>query len=47
MNIEDVRAYGLSLPHATERCPFGPDFLALDIAKPQTNFHQKSKSAWD
>ena len=31
MNIEDVRAYGLSLPHATERCPFGPDYLALEI----------------
>lgn len=31
MNIEEVRNYGLSLPHATERCPFGPDTLALEI----------------
>lgn len=31
MNIEEVRDYGLSLPHATERCPFGPDTLALEI----------------
>lgn len=31
MNIEEVRAFGLSLPHATERCPFGPDTLSLEI----------------
>lgn len=31
MNIEGVRDYGLSLPSATERCPFGPDTLALEI----------------
>ncbi len=31
MNIEEVREYGLSLPSATERCPFGPDTLALEI----------------
>lgn len=31
MNIEEVRDYGLSLPSATERCPFGPDTLALEI----------------
>lgn len=31
MNIEEVREYGLSLPHATERCPFGPDTLSLEI----------------
>ena len=31
MNIEEVREYGLSLPHATERCPFGPDTLTLEI----------------
>lgn len=31
MNIEEVRDYGLSLPFATERCPFGPDALALEI----------------
>lgn len=31
MNIEEVRLYGLSLPHATERLPFGPDTLALEI----------------
>lgn len=31
MNIEEVREYGLSLPFATERCPFGPDALALEI----------------
>lgn len=31
MNIEDVRDYGLSLPHTAERCPFGPDCLALEV----------------
>lgn len=31
MNIEEVRDYGLSLPFTTERCPFGPDTLALEI----------------
>lgn len=31
MNIEEVREYGLSLPFATERCPFGPDTLSLEI----------------
>lgn len=31
MNIEEVREFGLSLPFATERCPFGPDALALEI----------------
>ncbi len=31
MNIEEVRDYCLSLPHATERCPFGPDTLAMEI----------------
>lgn len=31
MNIEEVREYGLSLPKATERCPFGPDTLSLEI----------------
>lgn len=31
MNIEEVREYCLSLPHATERCPFGPDTLAMEI----------------
>ena len=31
MNIEEVREIGLSLPHTTERCPFGPDALALEI----------------
>lgn len=31
MNIEEVRNIGLSLPFATERCPFGPDTLALEI----------------
>lgn len=31
MNIEEVREYGLSLPHATERMPFGPDTLSLEI----------------
>ncbi len=31
MNIEEVRDYCLSLPCATERCPFGPDILALEI----------------
>ncbi|MDE5975685.1 MAG: MmcQ/YjbR family DNA-binding protein [Muribaculaceae bacterium] len=31
MNIEEVREYGLSLPHATERMPFGPDTYCLEI----------------
>lgn len=31
MNIEAVRDYCLSLPFATERCPFGPDTLAMEI----------------
>ncbi|MDE6525722.1 MAG: MmcQ/YjbR family DNA-binding protein [Muribaculaceae bacterium] len=31
MNIEDVRTYGLSLPQTSERCPFGPDHLALEV----------------
>ncbi|MDE6485163.1 MAG: MmcQ/YjbR family DNA-binding protein [Duncaniella sp.] len=31
MNIEEVREYGLSLPYATERLPFGPDTLSLEI----------------
>lgn len=31
MNIEEIRDYGLSLPFATERCPFGPDTLSLEI----------------
>ena len=26
-----MRDYGLSLPFATERCPFGPDTLAFEI----------------
>lgn len=31
MNIEEVREYGLSLPLATERMPFGPDTYCLEI----------------
>ena len=31
MNIEQVREYCLSLPHTTERSPFGPDTLAMEI----------------
>ena len=31
MDIEEIRETGLGLPHATERCPFGPDTLALEI----------------
>lgn len=31
MDIEQVRDYCLSLPSATERCPFGPDTLAMEI----------------
>lgn len=31
MDIEQVRNYCLSLPFATERCPFGPDTLAMEI----------------
>ena len=31
MNIEEVRNICLSLPHVTERCPFGPDCLVFEI----------------
>lgn len=31
MNIEQLRNYCLSLPFATERRPFGPDTLAMEI----------------
>ena len=31
MDIEKIREVGLGLPFATERCPFGPDTLALEI----------------
>lgn len=31
MNIQEVRDFCLSLPHATERSPFGPDTLSLEI----------------
>ena len=31
MNIEGVREYCFSLPFATERYPFGPDTLAIEI----------------
>lgn len=31
MNIEDLREYCLSMPFATERCPFGPEYLATEI----------------
>ena len=31
MNIEEVREYCFSLSFATERYPFGPDTLAIEI----------------
>ncbi|MDE6230327.1 MAG: MmcQ/YjbR family DNA-binding protein [Muribaculaceae bacterium] len=31
MNIEEIREFGLSLPFATERMPFGPDTYCLEI----------------
>ncbi|MDE7179622.1 MAG: MmcQ/YjbR family DNA-binding protein [Muribaculaceae bacterium] len=31
MDIEEVREFGLALPQVTERSPFGPDTLALEI----------------
>lgn len=31
MDIEQVRDYCISLPFATERSPFGPDTLAMEI----------------
>lgn len=31
MNIEEIRGFALSLPHASERCPFGPDTLSFEI----------------
>ena len=35
MNIEEVREAGLQLPHVTERCPYGPDTLCLEIGGKQ------------
>lgn len=35
MDIEKVRDYALSLPHVTERCPYGPDTLAFEIGGKQ------------
>ncbi|MDE7414115.1 MAG: MmcQ/YjbR family DNA-binding protein [Muribaculaceae bacterium] len=32
MNIEELREFGLSLPYATERMPFGPDTYCLEVA---------------
>lgn len=31
MNIEEIRDYALSLPHTSERCPFGPDTLTMEV----------------
>ncbi|MDE6247203.1 MAG: MmcQ/YjbR family DNA-binding protein [Muribaculaceae bacterium] len=31
MNIEEIREFGLALPHVTERLPFGPDTYCLEI----------------
>ena len=31
IDIEDIRLYSLSMPHATEDLPFGPDTLAFRI----------------
>ncbi|NBJ08334.1 MmcQ/YjbR family DNA-binding protein [Duncaniella freteri] len=35
MNIEYMRDTALSLPHVTERCPYGPDYLAFEIGGKQ------------
>ncbi|WP_353737994.1 MmcQ/YjbR family DNA-binding protein, partial [Duncaniella freteri] len=35
MNIEYIRDTALSLPHVTERCPYGPDYLAFEIGGKQ------------
>lgn len=35
MYIDEVREYGLSLPNATERSPYGPDTLCLEIGGKQ------------
>ncbi len=35
MNIEEVREFGLGLPHVTERCPYGPETLCLEIGGKQ------------
>ncbi len=35
MNIEDLRLMALSLPNVTERCPYGPDVLTLEIGGKQ------------
>lgn len=35
MYIDEIRDYGLSLPHATERQPYGPDCLVLEIGGKQ------------
>jgi predicted DNA-binding protein (MmcQ/YjbR family) len=31
IDLEDIRQYSLSMPHATEDLPFGPDTLAFRI----------------
>lgn len=46
MNIELIRDYALSLPHVTERCPYGPDALALEIGGKQFCLLDLS-SKWD
>lgn len=35
MNIEEIRTICLSFPHTTERCPYGPDVLCLEIGGKQ------------
>lgn len=35
MDIEKVRDTALSLPHVTERCPYGPDCLVFEIGGKQ------------
>lgn len=35
MYIDEIRDYGLSLPHVTERQPYGPDCLVLEIGGKQ------------
>lgn len=35
MNIEELREIALSIPHATERMPYGPDHLVFEIGGKQ------------
>lgn len=47
MNIEEVGETALSMPHTTERCPFGPDTLAIEIGGKIFCLLDLSADGWD